>query len=135
MAMVLMQESDGSETAACAAVATRDPATPALQRRILPPVRTHGGLLLIDVAHGDRVHDVVAEDRRLFASVDTVFIGEDVYPFCASEGPGTVFRGALGRKKPAEASKLDDKQLAPFVPTVGRRKARTNPGSCVGRIP
>lgn len=229
--MVLRQENDGSETVACAAVATRDPATPAWQPRVLPPVRTHGGLLLIDalrvrhstreydsralpvrllsellwaafginrsatgdrtapcwrhvmvidvyvamadgvwvyapeqhellpylamdiravtglqecvgeapveliyVAHGDRMHDVAAEDRRLFASVDTAFIGENVYLFCASEGLGTVFRGAFDRKKLAEALKLDDKQFVTFVQTVGRQKARTGPGSCIGRI-
>ena len=228
--MVLRQESDGSETVACASAATRDPATPALQPRVLPPVRAHGRLLLIDalrlrhstreydsralpvrllsellwaafginrsetgdrtapcwrhvmvidvyvamadgvwiyapeqhellpylatdiravtglqefvgeapveliyVAHGDRMHDVAAEDRRLFASVDTAFIGENVYLFCASEGLGTVFRGAFDRNKLAEALKLDDKQFVTFVQTVGRQKARINPGSCIGR--
>ena len=89
---------------------------------------------LIYVAHGDRMHDVAAEDRRLFASVDTAFIGENVYLFCASEGLGTVFRGAFDRKKLAEALKLDDKQFVTFVQTVGRQKARTGPGSCIGRI-
>jgi len=228
--MVLRQENGGSGTVACAAVAARDPATPALQPYVLPPVRTHGGLLLIDalrlrhstreydsralpdrllsellwaafginrsetgdrtapcwrhvmvidvyvamadgvwiyapeqhelrpylstdiramtglqefvgeaplelvyVAHGDRMRDVAVEDRRLFASVDTAFIGENVYLFCASEGLGTVFRGAFDRKRLAEALKLDDEQFVTFVQTVGRQKAWTGPGGCIGR--
>ena len=35
------------------------------------------------------------EERRLFASVDACFIGQNVYLFCASEGLATVFRGAV----------------------------------------
>jgi hypothetical protein len=50
---------------------------------------------LIYVAHGERMHDVNAEERRLYASVDAAFIGQNVYLFCASENLGTVFRGAL----------------------------------------
>jgi DNA invertase Pin-like site-specific DNA recombinase len=36
-----------------------------------------------------------AEERRLYASVDTGFIGQNVYLFCASEGLASVFRGAV----------------------------------------
>jgi nitroreductase len=43
-------------------------------------------LNLVYVAHGERMGDISAEDRRLYASVDTWFIGQNVYLFCASEG-------------------------------------------------
>jgi nitroreductase len=88
---------------------------------------------LIYVAHGDRMHDLVAEDRRLFASVDTAFIGQNVYLFCASEGLGTVFRGAFDQKKLADALKLDDQQFVTFVQTVGRPKARIDAVGCIGK--
>jgi hypothetical protein len=48
-------------------------------------------LNLIYVAHGERMGDVSAEDRRLYASVDTGFIGQNVYLFCGSEGLATSF--------------------------------------------
>jgi hypothetical protein len=50
-------------------------------------------LNLIYVAHGERMTDVSPEERRLYASVDAGFIGQNVYLFCASEGLATVFRG------------------------------------------
>lgn len=74
---------------------------------------------LVYVAHGERMHDVIAEDRRLYASVDAAFIGQNVYLFCASEGLGTVFRGAFDQKKLARALNLADKQFITFVQTVG----------------
>ncbi|MFC5581124.1 nitroreductase family protein [Rhodanobacter terrae] len=223
--MTLEQKTEKSTAIACMEVAVPKPATPASQAIVLPPVRTHGGLLLIDalrlrhstreydsralptrllsellwaayginrietgdrtapywrhvmvidvyvamtdgvwiyaperhellpylatdirattglqefvgeapveliyVAHGDRMRDVVAEDRRLFASVDAAFIGQNVYLFCASEGLGTVFRGAFDQKKLTDALKLDDQRFVTFVQTVGRPKTRINPG-------
>jgi nitroreductase len=51
-------------------------------------------LNLVYVAHGERMQDVSATDRRLNASVDTGFIRQNVYLFCASEGLAIVFRGA-----------------------------------------
>lgn len=47
---------------------------------------------LLYVAHGERMTDVSPEDRRLYASVDTNFIGQNVYQFCASDGLASVFR-------------------------------------------
>ena len=50
---------------------------------------------LIYVAHGERMADIGPEERRLYASVDAGFIGQNVYLFCASAGLATVFRGAV----------------------------------------
>ena len=63
-------------------------------------------LNLVYVAHGDRMTDVPAEERRLYASVDTGFIGQNVYLFCASEGLATVFRGAVDYPKLARTLQL-----------------------------
>ena len=76
-------------------------------------------LNLVYVAHGDRMTGVSAEDRRLYASVDAAFIGQNVYLFCASEGLGTVFRGALDKVALGRAMKLPEQQFVTFAQTVG----------------
>ena len=76
-------------------------------------------LNLVYVAHGERMTDISPEERRLFASVDTGFIGQNVYLFCASEGLATVFRGAVDYPKLARILKLPDQQFVTFAQTVG----------------
>jgi nitroreductase len=80
-------------------------------------------LNLIYIANGERMKDVSAEDRRLFASVDAGFIGQNVYLFCASEGLGSVFRGAVPYKKLESEMKLGAGQFITFAQTVGYPKA------------
>jgi nitroreductase len=80
-------------------------------------------LNLVYVAHGDRMQDISPEERRLYASVDTGFIGQNVYLFCASEGLATVFRGAVDYNKLAQAMRLDEAQFVTFAQTVGYPKA------------
>jgi nitroreductase len=82
-------------------------------------------LNLVYVAHGERMQDVSPEDRRLYASVDAGFIGQNVYLFCASEGLATVFRGAVDTKKLAQAMELDFAQFVTFAQTVGIRRLET----------
>jgi len=77
---------------------------------------------LIYVAHGERMQDISAEERRLYASVDTGFIGQNVYLFCASEGLATVFRGAVDYQKLANTMKLGAGQFVTFAQTVGYPK-------------
>ncbi len=76
-------------------------------------------LNLVYVAHGERMQDLKVEERRLYSSVDTGFIGQNVYLFCASEGLATVFRGAVDYAKLAEAMKLPVQQFVTFAQTVG----------------
>ena len=76
-------------------------------------------LNLIYVAHGERMQDVAPEDRRLYASVDAGFIGQNVYLFCASEGLATVFRGAVDTAKLGRTMQLDKDQFVTFAQTVG----------------
>jgi nitroreductase len=80
-------------------------------------------LNLIYVAHGERMTDVSAEERRLYASVDTGFIGQNVYLFCAAEGLATVFRGSVDQSKLAQILKLPDQQFVTFAQTVGYPRA------------
>jgi len=74
---------------------------------------------LIYVAHGERMTGISSEDRRLYASVDTGFIGQNVYLFCASEGLATVFRGSINYQQLAQTLKLPGEQFVTFAQTVG----------------
>ena len=80
-------------------------------------------LNLVYVAHGERMTDISPEDRRLYASVDSGFVGQNVYLFCASEGLATVFRGAVDYPKLARAMKLPDQEFVTFAQTVGYARA------------
>jgi nitroreductase len=80
-------------------------------------------LNLVYVAHGERMQDISAEERRLYASVDTGFIGQNVYLFCASEGLATVFRGAVDYDKLGHTMKLGEGQFVTFAQTVGYPRA------------
>lgn len=79
-------------------------------------------LNLVYVAQGSRMQDVSAEDRRLFASADACFIGQNVYLFCASEGLATVFRGAVDQKTLGKQMHLEPEQFVTFAQTVGYPK-------------
>jgi nitroreductase len=76
-------------------------------------------LNLVYVAHGERMTDISPEERRLYASVDVGFIGQNVYLFCASEGLATVFRGAVDTPKLDQALKLPEQQFVTFAQSVG----------------
>jgi nitroreductase len=108
-----------------------DPKHHALQQRSPLDIRAATGLQdfvataplnLIYVAHGERMHDVAPEERRLYACVDAGFIEQNVYLFCASEGLATVFRGAVDTKKLARTMELGTEQFVTFAQTVGYPK-------------
>lgn len=105
-----------------------DPAAHALAPHLPADLRAKTGmqdfvgsapLNLIYVAHGERMTDVNPEDRRLYASVDSAFIGQNVYLFCASKGLGTVFRGAVDYPALEAALRLPKGQFVTFAQTVG----------------
>jgi len=74
---------------------------------------------LIYIAHGERMSELLSAERRLYASVDAAFIGQNVYLFCASEGLATVFRGALDTEALARTLQLDMDQFVTFAQSVG----------------
>ncbi|HYA73193.1 MAG TPA: SagB/ThcOx family dehydrogenase [Roseiarcus sp.] len=105
-----------------------EPASHALLPRMTQDIRAatgeqdfvgHAGLDLVYVAHGERMSDVPPQERILNACVDTGFIGQNVYLFCASEGLATVFRGALDASKLARIMKLPSEQFVTYAQTVG----------------
>jgi len=109
-----------------------EPRTHALSPHSAVDIRAQTGLQdfvataplnLVYVAHGERMTDVSPEERRLYASVDTGFIGQNVYLFCASEGLGSVFRGAVDYQKLARAMQLPTEQFITFAQSVGYPRA------------
>jgi nitroreductase len=80
-------------------------------------------LNLIYVAHGERMTDIGPQERVLYASVDAGFIGQNVYLFCASQGLGTVFRGAVDQVKLGKVLRLPEQQFVTFAQTVGYPRA------------
>jgi nitroreductase len=79
-------------------------------------------LNLIYVAHGERMRELTPENRTLFCSVDSAFIGQNVYLYCASAGLATVFRGAVDYPKLARAMRLPEDEFVTFAQTVGYPK-------------
>ena len=105
-----------------------EPKTHTLQRHLSDDIRAATGLQdfvaaaplnLVYVGHGERMTDVSPEERRLYASVDTGFIGQNVYLFCASEGLASVFRGAVDYAKLGRLMRLPEQQFVTFAQTVG----------------
>jgi nitroreductase len=79
-------------------------------------------LNLVYVAHGERMTGLTPENRKLFCSVNSAFIGQNVYLYCASAGLATVFRGAVDYPKLARALRLPEEQFVTFAQTVGYPK-------------
>jgi nitroreductase len=105
-----------------------DPKQHALRPHLETDIRAQTGLQdfvataplnLVYVAHGEKMKDISPEERRLYASVDAAFAGQNVYLFCASEGLATVFRGAVDHEKLGHAMRLEDGQFVTFAQTVG----------------
>jgi nitroreductase len=105
-----------------------DPKAHALELHLAKDLRAATGMQdfvgaapldLIYVAHGERMTDVSPEDRRLYASVDAGFIGQNVYLYCASVGLASVFRGAVDVGKLANMMALPKPQFVTFAQTVG----------------
>jgi len=66
-----------------------------------------------------RMKNVPPNDRRLYASVDSGFIGQNVYLFCASERLATMFRGAVDAAELGRALQLCPEQFVTFAQAVG----------------
>jgi len=63
--------------------------------------------------------DASQEDRKTAAAIDTGFIGENVYLYCASSGLATVVRGSIDKDVLAKAMKLKSTQWIVAAQSVG----------------
>jgi nitroreductase len=124
--------------ATAAGVWLYEPAAHRLEHHLTEDIRAQTGtqdfvavapLELIYVAHGERMVHVTAEERRLYACVDAAFIGQNVYLFCASEGLGSVFRGAVDAALVGERLGLAPQQFVTFAQSVGYPEPATRNAS------
>jgi hypothetical protein len=79
---------------------------------------TEAPLNLVYVADLSKAGDDPGE-QDTFVPVDSAFIAQNVYLFCASEGLATVFRGSVDRARLTKAMRLPEKHKVLFAQTVG----------------
>jgi SagB-type dehydrogenase family enzyme len=77
---------------------------------------------LVYIADLAKTGDASAEGQNLYTAVDTGFISQNVYLFCASEGLATVVRGTVDRTALAKLLKLRADQKIIVAQTVGYPK-------------
>jgi len=80
---------------------------------------TNAPLNRVYVAYGERMPDISANERLLYASVETGFIGQNVYLFFSAEGLAAVFRGAVNYERLKRIMQLEVDQLVTSAQTVG----------------
>ncbi len=81
-------------------------------------------LNLIYVSDYERISAVSPGNRELHSATDVGFISQNVYLYCASEGLGTVVRGAIDREKLHEVLRLRPSQRVLLGQTVGYPEGR-----------
>lgn len=80
----------------------------------------HAPLNLIYVSDFTRMDsDLSPEDKKITAAIDTGFIGQNVYLYCASAGLATVVRGSVDKDVLAKAMKLKSTQWIVAAQSVG----------------
>lgn len=66
--------------------------------------------------------DTSQEDRKIVAAIDTGFIAENVYLYCANTGLATVVRGSVDKEALARTMKLKSTQWITAAQSVGYPK-------------
>ncbi|MCL2510574.1 MAG: SagB/ThcOx family dehydrogenase [Bacteroidales bacterium] len=79
-------------------------------------------LNLIFVCNNDKIDGVPNEVQRRYVYIDTGYISENVYLFCASEGLATVVRGLFDDEELTKVMQLPDNQWIVITQTVGYPK-------------
>ncbi|MBN1258064.1 MAG: nitroreductase family protein [Planctomycetes bacterium] len=74
---------------------------------------------LVYVADYDRMGTTSEENKDFYAAVDTGFVSQNVYLFCASEGLATVVRGMVPRQELAAEMGLKPTQRIVLAQSVG----------------
>ena len=86
------------------------------------PFVTNAPLALVFVADLPKLAKAKAEERPMYAGIDTGFISQNVYLFCASEGLATVVHELGGRAVLAQAMRLRPEQRIVLAQSVGYPK-------------
>ncbi|MCC6777904.1 MAG: nitroreductase family protein [Hyphomicrobiales bacterium] len=105
-----------------------DPAGHALSLVLAQDIRAATGLQdfvatapldLVYVADLARMETHDRTEQRFYSAIDTGFISQNVYLFCASEGLATVVRGLVDRRNLARIMQLRPQQRVIVAQTVG----------------
>jgi len=81
-------------------------------------------LNLVYVADFQKMGDRKEEEKMVVAGMDTAFIAENVYLYCASENLPTCFRVSIDREKLGQALKLRPTQKIMGAQSVGLPKGK-----------
>jgi SagB-type dehydrogenase family enzyme len=109
-----------------------DPHANALRQVLADDIRAATGmqdfvatapLNLVYVADLARMSSSDRTEQRFYSAIDTGFISQNVYLFCASEGLATVVRGLVDRRSLAKLMQLRPQQRVIVVQTVGYAKS------------
>jgi len=79
-------------------------------------------LNLIFVCNNEKCGGVLDETQRRYAYIDTGYVSENVYLYCASAGLATVVRGYFDEEVLSKAMQLPDNQWIIITQTVGYPK-------------
>ena len=79
-------------------------------------------LNLIFVCNNDKLDNAPSEAQRKYIYMDSGFISENVYLYCASAGLATVVRGAFNEEDLTKAMQLPNNQWIVLTQTVGYPK-------------
>jgi len=83
----------------------------------------HAPVNLIYVSDFTRMDsDTSQEDKKIAAAIDTGFIGQNVYLYCAAANLATVVRGSIDKEALAKAMKLNPTQWIVAAQSVGYPK-------------
>ncbi len=82
---------------------------------------------LVFVARLSRMDEQASLVRQFYMALDTGYISQNVYLFCASAGLATVARGLLDRRAMAAALRLDPDQRVVLAQSVGFAAADPGP--------
>ena len=74
---------------------------------------------LVFVADYARMGDMSDQSKAVYAAMDTGYVSQNVYLYCASAGLGTVVRGMVDREPLAKAMGLRPEQHVVLAQTVG----------------
>ncbi|MCX5828612.1 MAG: nitroreductase family protein, partial [Deltaproteobacteria bacterium] len=77
---------------------------------------------LIYVADYKQMGTASNDVKDLYSAIDTGFIGQNVYLYCASEGLATVTRGTIDRAALGHVMKLRPEQRIILAQSVGYPK-------------
>ena len=88
----------------------------------LQPFVADAPVNLVFVADYSRMGEASVADRDFYAAVDTGYISQNVYLYCASEGLATVVRGWVDKEALHKRMKLGKSQKVILAQTVGYPK-------------